>query len=389
MATEPDRDVDAAPPSELRSLTWAVWLVVGLGAIALLYAARDFFIPLLAGMVIAYALRPAVEMLAALRLPRVLAAFIVVGAALATAGFGIYTLSDDAMRLLDTLPKAVRVMRISMQEAPRERPKAMSKVHETARELDRAAAEASGQPVAAPPAAPPLGTRLQEYLVSKGVSVIAVLVQVLFAALLAWYVLSEGDTFKHKMLRLVGPSLSRKRITARILEDIDRSVQRQMFAMFAVNALIGVVTAATFALLGVEQPVLWGVVAALLHFVPYVGQAIVTTASAAAAYLQFASASHALAVALATFAISVAIGTILYTWLQSRAARINQTVLFVAILFFGWLWGAWGLVLATPLAVMVKGVCDHVESFRPAAEFLSGVKPAKAPDALPRQAPSA
>jgi predicted PurR-regulated permease PerM len=341
------------------------------------------------GFVLAYALRPAVELLAALRLPRRLAAFLAVGAALSTVALGIYSLSDDAMRLVETLPKAARTVRMAIQDAPREKPKAISNVREAAREIDKAAAEASGQPVAAPLASPSPGTRMQEYLVAKGVSVAAVLVQVFFAALLAWYLLGEGDTFKRKMLRLVGPSLSRKKITARILDDIDRSVQRQVFMMFVVNALIGVATTICFAALGVEQAILWGVVSALLHFVPYVGQAIVTVASGAAAYLQFANVGGAIGVAAATLAISLGVGTLFATWLQSRASRVNQTVLFVAILFFGWLWGAWGLVLAAPLVAMVKSVCDHVEAFQPAGEFLSGGKAVPVPGAAPRESSSA
>jgi predicted PurR-regulated permease PerM len=389
VAREPDHEVAVPEANPLHALTWAVWLVVGLGTIALLYAARDFFIPLLVGFVLAYALRPAVELLAALRLPRRLAAFLAVGAALSTVALGIYSLSDDAMRLVETLPKAARTVRMAIQDAPREKPKAISNVREAAREIDKAAAEASGQPVAAPLASPSPGTRMQEYLVAKGVSVAAVLVQVFFAALLAWYLLGEGDTFKRKMLRLVGPSLSRKKITARILDDIDRSVQRQVFMMFVVNALIGVATTICFAALGVEQAILWGVVSALLHFVPYVGQAIVTVASGAAAYLQFANVGGAIGVAAATLAISLGVGTLFATWLQSRASRVNQTVLFVAILFFGWLWGAWGLVLAAPLVAMVKSVCDHVEAFQPAGEFLSGGKAVPVPGAAPRESSSA
>jgi predicted PurR-regulated permease PerM len=389
VAREPDHEVAVPEANPLHALTWAVWLVVGLGTIALLYAARDFFIPLLVGFVLAYALRPAVELLAALRLPRRLAAFLAVGAALSTVALGIYSLSDDAMRLVETLPKAARTVRMAIQDAPREKPKAISNVREAAREIDKAAAEASGQPVATPLASPSPGTRMQEYLVAKGVSVAAVLVQVFFAALLAWYLLGEGDTFKRKMLRLVGPSLSRKKITARILDDIDRSVQRQVFMMFVVNALIGVATTICFAALGVEQAILWGVVSALLHFVPYVGQAIVTVASGAAAYLQFANVGGAIGVAAATLAISLGVGTLFATWLQSRASRVNQTVLFVAILFFGWLWGAWGLVLAAPLVAMVKSVCDHVEAFQPAGEFLSGGKAVPVPGAAPRESSSA
>ena len=368
-----------APRNNLRPLIWAAWILVALGAVALLHAARDFFIPLLVGITIAYMLGPAVEFLASLRLPRVIAALVVVTAAGGLSGYGIYTLAEDAVQLLETLPKAARTLRLALQEGRAEQPRAITKVNEAARELDKAAAAAAGRPSSQMQPTPTLGTRLQEYVVAQGQSFFVLLVQVLFALLLAWYILSEGNRFRLKILRVVSPSLSNRKITVRILEDINRQVQRHMLAIFVTNGLIGLATGIAFTLLGVEQAVLWGVIAGVLHFVPFVGQAIVTAASTAAAYVQFGSAGYAAVVAATTLGISLTIGTVLIAWLLSRASRVNTTVLFVAMLFFGWLWGAWGLFLASPVVAMVKSVCDHVDSFAPAAELLSGHSAPRAP----------
>ena len=357
------------------SLILAVWMLVLLGAIALLWAAREFFIPLILGITIAYVLRPMVNGMVAMRIPRSIAALAAVLSVVGTLGFGAYSLSDDAATLLETIPKAVREVRIAMQDSRTHKPRAMHQVQEAARELDKAAAAASGQApgaAPAPSATPSLGTRLQEYVVAQGVMILFTLGQALFVFLLTWFVLSEGDTFKRKLVRIVGPSLERKKITVRILDQIDQQVQRQMGAMFIANMLIGVGTAIAFTLFGMEQAALWGVVAGLLHFIPYVGQAIITLVSSAAAYLQFGDAGSAFAVGLTTVALSFVIGTVLMTFMQSRASRINATVLFVAILFFGWLWGAWGLVLASPIVAIFKSVCDNVEAFAPMREFMSG-----------------
>jgi predicted PurR-regulated permease PerM len=123
------------------------------------------------------------------------------------------------------------------------------------------------------------------------------------------------------------------------------------------------------------------VLAGVLHFIPYVGQAAITTLSSAAAYLQFGNAGAAMTVGAVTLGLSFAIGTVLMTFMQSRASRVNATVLFVAVLFFGWLWGAWGLVLAAPIVAMMKSICDNVEAFAPAREFMSGPKPEAPPPA--------
>ncbi len=365
------------PPPEdngLRPLEWAAWLLVVLGVIALLYAAREFFIPLVLGIVVAYLLRPAVDLLVRFRVPRMLAGLVVILAALGAIGYTAYALRDDAARLLETLPKAARKVRVAIQEDHRNpQPSAINTVREAAKELDKAEAAASGQSQPKPAAAgPTMGERLQDFLVEKGVTFFGLLGQVLFSTLLAWYLLGEGDNFKRKLLRLVGPQLTRKKITVRILDDIDRQIQRQMGAVFVTNALIGLSTTVAFWAIGMEQAILWGVLAGTLHFIPYIGQGIITTAAAAAAYLQFGSAGPAFGVAGLTLFLSITIGTVLMTWLQSRASRINMTVLFVSMLFFAWLWGAWGLVLASPVVVMVKSLCDHIEGFSRIAEFLAG-----------------
>lgn len=358
----------------LKPVTWAAWILVALATLALLYFARDFFITLLVGIVLSYVLRPAVEMLVHARLPRTLAALVVVLVAVGAVGTAMYRLADDASELLETLPKAARTVRHALQDGRAEQPAAISKVQEAASELDKAAAAASGRraPANPTPTTPSFGERLQEYFVATGLSFFYVLGQALFAVLLAWYLLSEGDTFKRKMLAVVGPSLTRRKVTVRILEDIDRQIQRHMLAMCVANVLIGITTALAFKAIGLEQAALWGAIAGVLHFIPYVGQAIVTAGSTAAAYLQFGTLGPAAAVLATTLAISILIGTILITWLQSRASRVNTTVLFVALLFFGWLWGAWGLILASPVVAIVKSVCDHVPSFAPAAAFLTG-----------------
>ena len=110
--------------------------------------------------------------------------------------------------------------------------------------------------------------------------------------------------------------------------------------------------------------------AGLLHFIPYIGSALVVLGSGAAAFLQFESLLHACAVAGVALLVAGTIGHVFVTWLQSRAARVNAAVLFIALLFIGWLWGIWGLLLGAPLVAIVKVICDRVESLKPVGELL-------------------
>jgi predicted PurR-regulated permease PerM len=171
-------------------------------------------------------------------------------------------------------------------------------------------------------------------------------------------------------VQLVGPSLSRKKDAVRILDGIDEQIQRYLFATLVSNSLLAVVTWLAFEALGMEQAGVWGVAAGLLHFVPYLGPALIALASGVAAFLQFGSLLHALAAAGVSLLVAGAIGFVFMTWLQSRFARVNAAVLFIALLFFGWLWGIWGLLLGAPLVAIIKVICDRVESLKPAGELL-------------------
>ena len=89
-----------------------------------------------------------------------------------------------------------------------------------------------------------------------------------------------------------------------------------------------------------------------------------------AGFLQSGSLLHALAIAGASLLVAGAVGFVFTTWLQSRFARVNAAVLFIALLFFGWLWGVWGLLLGAPLVAITKVICDRVESLKPVGELL-------------------
>ena len=122
--------------------------------------------------------------------------------------------------------------------------------------------------------------------------------------------------------------------------------------------------------LGVEQAGVWGVVAGVLHFIPYLGPVVFALASGVAAFMQFGNVLDALAVAGASLVVATIVGSLILTWVQGRYARVNAAVLFIALLFFGWLWGVWGLLLGAPLVAIAKVVCDRVESLQPVGELL-------------------
>ena len=123
--------------------------------------------------------------------------------------------------------------------------------------------------------------------------------------------------------------------------------------------------------MGVHQPAVWGLAAGILNTIPYFGPIVVMAASALVVMMQFDSVPMMLLVAGVSVAITSVEGFLLTPWLMSRAGRMNAVAVFVSLLFWGWMWGLWGVLLATPILMAVKTVAEHIEEFQPIAEVLA------------------
>jgi len=348
--------------------------------VAALYLARGFFIPLLIGILASYALHPLVDWAEACRVPRSVGAALVLALVVGSFSWIGFTLSDDTQALIEKLPEAARKLRKDLSAARSGAPTALQNMQEAADEIQGAAADAGAQAEtrAAPGtrakpaarAAAPEPTWLRDYTLAQSRLLVTVAAQTPIVMLLTYFLLASGAHFRRKLLQLVGPSLARKKDALRILEEIDVQVQRYLLAMLASNALLAVGTWLAFLALGLDQAGVWGIAAGVLHFVPYLGPALIALGSGVAAFLQSGSLLYALAVAGASLLIAGMIGFAFVTWLQSRFARVNAAVLFIALLFFGWLWGLWGLLLGAPLMAIAKVILDRVESLKLAGELL-------------------
>ena len=354
------------------SMSLALAILAAIALVAALYLARAFFVPLLIGILASYALRPVVDWLEAHYLPRPAGAALALVAVVGSLSWVGYFLSDDAAAMIEKLPEAARKMRQTMSMSHADGKTPLQNMQEAADEIQGAAADAAVKPgrrVAAARAPEP-SVWLRDYAIVQSGLLITVAAQAPMVLLLAYFLLASGVHFRRKLVQFVGPSLSRKKDAVRILEEIDVQVQRYLLTMLLSNTLVAICTWLAFEALGMEHAGVWGVAAGVLHFIPYLGSALVVLGSGIAAFLQFESVLHALAIAGVTLLIAAAIGHVFMTWLQSRFARVNPAVLFIALLFFGWLWGIWGLLLGAPLVAIVKVVCDRVETLKPVGELL-------------------
>ena len=373
-----DGPADESAGSAVRSrrysrMSLALIILAVIALVAALYLARTFFVPLLIGILVSYTLSPVVDWLRTLHIPRPVAAAIVVAALVGGLSWTAYSLSDQATVMIEKLPDAARKLRQNLSAARTGNPTALQNMQEAANELQAAAADAGAKPgehvITTTRESEPTAW-LRNYAVAQSALLFAVAGQAPIVVLLAYFVLASGGHFRRKLLQFVGPSLARKKDALRILEEIDVQVQRYLLLTLASNAVVAVATWLAFEAMGMEQAGVWGVFAGVLRFVPYLGPLLVAIAAGVAGFLQFGTLLHALAVAGAALLIASVIGLVFTTWLQGRLARVNAAVLFIALLFFGWLWGIAGLLLGAPLLAIAKVICDRVDSLKPAGELL-------------------
>jgi predicted PurR-regulated permease PerM len=355
-------------PRTWRAGELALVILAIVGVIAAAKAAEAFLVPVTAGILIAYALKPLVNGLERYRIPRPVGATLVL-AALSGLFVGAGTLvKDDTASALAELPDAARKLRIAARETARKPENPIGHVREAAAELTRAAAEAVGTPHSTP--AGTTVSALQAWSDAQPPKIFTAFADLGMAALLALFLLAAGGTFRRKIVQLVGPTLSARRVTVEILNEIDTQVQRYLLVLLVTNVLIALGIWLLLMAVGMERAAMWGSIAGVLHIIPYVGTALTTLAVGIAAFLQFDSLGAAVATSAAVLLLSVAIGVGLVTWLQGRASHMSPVAVFVALLFFGWLWGAWGLLLGAPLVAIFKTIADRVPALAPFGALL-------------------
>ena len=337
----------------------------------LLHWAREAFIPIVLSILISYALEPVVSALTRVRLPRVIAAALVVLMAGGSLGYGAYSLSDDATAIIAQLPEAAQRLRRSMR---RDNPGPIEQVKKAAEELQKTADQATGQTQV-----PSNVTRVRieeptidvrQYISWGSASLIGFAGQATLVFFFVFFLLASGDLFKRKLVKLAGPSLEKKKITVQILDEINHQIAKFLFVRIVTSVAVGAATWIAFRIVGLEQAALWGAAAGLFNSVPYFGPVIVAVSTAIIAFLQFGTVAMAAYVASISLVITSVEGWLLTPWLTSRTARTNEVAIFIGLIFWSFLWGIWGTLLAVPMLVAVKAYCDRIEDLKPVGELL-------------------
>lgn len=370
-ALEPPR-VLLHMPVDVRSLSLV--LLATLASVFMLRWASAVFIPVMLGLLCSYALSPVVDWLQLRRIPRALSAALLILGILSGIGSAGYLLSDDASKLVELLPAAAQKLRNAVQSTPGKPTSTLATVQMAALQLEQAAEETSH--------AAPVGRGVQrvhiekqkfdikDHLWSGTLGLLGILGQFGMVALIAFFLMASGDSFRRKMVKLAGPTLSKKKITLQALNQIHDQIQRYMLVQLFNGILVGLATWLCFMLIGLEHAAVWGVAAGVLDLVPYVGSVLIASASALLGFLQFGTLEMALLIAGTSLLIHFIEAFLLTPWLTSRANKMNPFAIFVGVLAWGWLWGIWGLLLGVPILVIIKAICDRVDDLKPVGEFL-------------------
>ena len=359
-------------PVHVRNVALVVLAVIA--CIGVLHWAASVIVPLLLGIVFSYALTPVVNRLASWRLPRPLAAAVLMVTILGGTGALAWTLSDDAMLLVQSLPEAAQKLRRGIERTRGQSSGGtIEKVQQAAAEIERATETNAAVP------APRGVTKVQiekpkfevsDYLWTGTLGLAAVVAQAVVVVFITFFLLASGDTFRRKMVRIAGPDFGTRRITLQALDEIDLQIQRYLMVQVITSLVVGIAIWLGFRWLDVEQAAVWGVVAFVLNFVPYFGSLLLSGASTLMGFVQFGNFEMALTVGGFAFFVNSIEGYLLTPWLTSKASRMNAVAVFVGVLAFGWIWGAWGLFLGVPIMMVIKAVCDRVEEFKPVGELL-------------------
>jgi predicted PurR-regulated permease PerM len=350
-------------------------LIAVIAGIWLLQVAQAVFVPLVLSVLVAHSLEPAVKALQRLWLPRWVAAALPLLLLTGVLGYGAYSLSDEAIAVIDSIPPAARQLRRTLASQDTiGTDGVIEKVQRAANEIEKTATEAAGggNTTRGVPKVqverPPIDVR--DYLWWGSSSLAAFVTQVALILFFVYFFLLSGDLFKRKLVKLAGPSLARRRTAVQVLEEISAQIERFLLVQLSACILVALLSWAAFWWIGLERATIWALAMGLLVLIPYLGALVATSLIGLAAYIQFANLETTILLMLLAFGIRGLETLLLTPWLMGRVTRMNGVIVFGGLLFWGWLWGVWGLLLAVPMMVVIKSTCDRIGPLQPIGELM-------------------
>jgi predicted PurR-regulated permease PerM len=323
-----------------------------------LLVARDLFLPLVLAFFLSFLLSPLLRVLKRAHIPEALGAALLLLVLAGGVGLGVYSLVTPATEWIAKAPESLtRVQRkLRTLRAP------MQQMSRTADEVERTIA---GEPAITPVAAVKAPSWIKEALFGGTTAFVS---EAIVVMVLLYFLLASGDLFLRKLIKVL-PTFKDKKRAVEIAREMERNISTYLFTVTLINAGVGVAVGIGVWLMGMPNPVLWGVLACVLTYIPYLGAIVGIGILGLAALLTFDDLGHALAVPAVYMAVSFLEGNFVTPLVLGRRLTLNPVVIFVGLLFWFFLWGIPGALLAVPILAVFKIVCDHVDTLAPIGEF--------------------
>jgi predicted PurR-regulated permease PerM len=341
-----------------------------LALVAFLRFAEAIVLPVVLAVLFYFLLKPAVMALQRLHIPRPLGAVLILAVVIGAFVTALSTLQDPAREFLTKAPESVR--------------KLEGKVREILRRVEQLTRSQTGENAEVNNDTPPTkGFDLSEKVLSYGTLIYTAsfLTGFLETIVLLYFLLAAGDRFLETVVGAL-PGQSGKDEAVAIVNDVQHSISRYLVTVAGINSCVGLIVAAAMLVLGMPNPVLWGVVAAILNFMPYFGPLTVFSVLVLAGLLSFESVGQALLPAAVYACVHAVESNLVTPSILGRRLTLNPLIIFLALMFWTWLWGIAGALLSVPLLMMFKILCDHTPTLAPIGELLAGRTPSAA--AMPR-----
>lgn len=341
---------------EVRSIA-----ITGLFVLAVfytLYFARAFFLPIVLAILLDFLLSPIIRTLKRARIPEPVGAALVILALLGALGLGVYSLAEPARAWMTKAPESISRVESRLRELRRP----VEQVTRTAEQVE--AATEVGK--SGPREVVVRGPRLSERLFGTTQSL---LTGALETIILLYFLLAAGDLFLQKLIKVL-PLLKDKKKAVAIARETEASISTYLFTVALVNVGLGIAVTLVMLLIGMPNAVLWGSMAALAEFIPYIGATVMLGLLAMAGLVTFPDFGHALLVPGAYLTVNLIQANFISPAVLGRRLTLNPVAILVGLVFWWWIWGVGGAFIAVPLLATLKIFCDHIESLAPIGEFL-------------------
>jgi predicted PurR-regulated permease PerM len=320
-----------------------------IGILAGVYAMRNVFVPLTFAVMLYFLLRPAVRWLARHRVPRLIGSGVVLGSVIALLAFAVLELAGPAVVWAQRLPEAVEQVELKSR-ALRHPIEHASQAFSSLRSM----AEVEGGEMV-----PKVALARPGWLQGMMEGAAELMTQVALTIIAAYFLLIDGDTLFGRLFRLA-PSLPER--TTMVINEVGVRMSQYLRTVTMINLGLGAILTLVLYALGMPNPWLWGALAAVLTYVPYLGPAVGIALVALASFVTFPTAASAAAPPIAYFILSSLEGNFVTPLVLGRAFRLSPLVVFVWLSLWVWLWSVPGAILAVPMLMLIKIICDESPS---------------------------